>query len=110
MTLKKNIIANYFGQFYVLIISIVMVPFYLKYLGAEAYKIAKSKIDELHKQFESVDFKVGTSGNLPFKSNSFDYVAAINSVYYLDANDTLEKNIATCANVLKSGGIVLHGI
>ncbi len=37
MQLKKNIIANYIGQFYVIIIGIVMVPFYLKYLGAEAY-------------------------------------------------------------------------
>lgn len=35
--LKKNIIANYFGQFYSIIIGIVMVPFYLEYLGAEAY-------------------------------------------------------------------------
>lgn len=34
---KKNILANYFGQFYNIIIGIVMVPFYLKYLGAEAY-------------------------------------------------------------------------
>lgn len=34
---KKNIIANYVGQFYMIIIGIVMVPFYLKYLGAEAY-------------------------------------------------------------------------
>ncbi|MDD5716257.1 MAG: oligosaccharide flippase family protein [Sulfuricurvum sp.] len=37
MRLKKNIIANYFGQFYTIIIGIVMVPFYLKYLGTEAY-------------------------------------------------------------------------
>lgn len=35
--LKKNITANYIGQFYVIIIGIIMVPFYLKYLGAEAY-------------------------------------------------------------------------
>lgn len=35
--IKKNIIANYIGQFYILIIGIVMIPFYLKYLGAEAY-------------------------------------------------------------------------
>jgi O-antigen/teichoic acid export membrane protein len=35
--LKKNILANYFGQFYSIIIGIVMVPFYLKYLGEEAY-------------------------------------------------------------------------
>lgn len=37
MKLKKNIIANYIGQFYTIIIGIVMVPFYLKYLGVEAY-------------------------------------------------------------------------
>ncbi len=35
--LRKNILANYLGQFYNIIIGIVMVPFYLKYLGAEAY-------------------------------------------------------------------------
>ena len=35
--LKKNIIANYIGQFYLLIIAILMVPYYLKYMGVEAY-------------------------------------------------------------------------
>lgn len=35
--LKRNIIANYFGQFYSILIGIIMVPFYLKYLGTEAY-------------------------------------------------------------------------
>ena len=37
MALKHNVIANYIGQFYLLIIAIVMVPFYLEYLGDEAY-------------------------------------------------------------------------
>jgi len=37
MALKKNIIANYLGQFYLIIIGIVVVPFYLQYLGEEAY-------------------------------------------------------------------------
>jgi O-antigen/teichoic acid export membrane protein len=35
--LKKNLLANYIGQFYLIIISIIMVPFYLKYMGSEAY-------------------------------------------------------------------------
>ena len=35
--LKKNIIANYIGQFYLIVIGIIMLPFYLEYLGAEAY-------------------------------------------------------------------------
>jgi O-antigen/teichoic acid export membrane protein len=35
--LKKNVIANYIGQFYSIFIGIFILPFYLKYLGAEAY-------------------------------------------------------------------------
>ncbi len=37
MALKHNIIANYIGRVYLIVIGIVMVPFYLHYLGAEAY-------------------------------------------------------------------------
>lgn len=37
MSLKRNILANYTSQLYVTAIGIVMVPFYLNYMGAEAY-------------------------------------------------------------------------
>lgn len=37
MSLKRNIIANYLGQIYVTLVGIVMLPFYIKYMGAEAY-------------------------------------------------------------------------
>lgn len=37
MSLKKNILANYISQTYVTLIGIVMVPLYIKYMGAEAY-------------------------------------------------------------------------
>lgn len=37
MSLKRNILANYIGQFYVTLVGILMVPMYLKYMGAEAY-------------------------------------------------------------------------
>jgi O-antigen/teichoic acid export membrane protein len=37
MSLGKNILANYASQFYVTLISIVMVPMYIKYMGAETY-------------------------------------------------------------------------
>ena len=36
-SIAKNTIANYIGQIYTIAIGIVMLPFYLKYLGAEAY-------------------------------------------------------------------------
>ena len=37
MSLKRNILANYASQIYVMVIGIVMVPLYIKYMGAEAY-------------------------------------------------------------------------
>jgi O-antigen/teichoic acid export membrane protein len=37
MSLKRNTIANYIGQFYLIGIGIVILPFYLHYLGAAAF-------------------------------------------------------------------------
>jgi len=37
MSLKRNILANYVSQIYVALIGIVMVPMYVRYMGAEAY-------------------------------------------------------------------------
>lgn len=37
MSLKRNIIANYASQLYVTAVGIVMVPLYIRYMGAEAY-------------------------------------------------------------------------
>ena len=37
MSLKRNILANYVSQFYVTLIGIIMVPLYIRYMGAEAY-------------------------------------------------------------------------
>lgn len=35
--IRKNAIANYIGTFYTILIGIVILPFYLKYIGAEAF-------------------------------------------------------------------------
>lgn len=37
MSLKKNLIANYFGQIWIGVIGLAFVPQYIKYLGMEAY-------------------------------------------------------------------------
>jgi O-antigen/teichoic acid export membrane protein len=37
MSLKKNIVANYFGQGWQALMSFAFVPLYIKYLGIEAY-------------------------------------------------------------------------
>ncbi|MCI5140051.1 MAG: hypothetical protein D3922_16960, partial [Candidatus Electrothrix sp. AR1] len=37
MSLKKNIFANYVSQFAQILIGILAMPVYIKYMGAEAY-------------------------------------------------------------------------
>ena len=37
MAVRKNILFNYIGQIYSAVINVAMVPFYIKYMGAEAY-------------------------------------------------------------------------
>ena len=37
MSLKKNIFANYAAQIYVTLIGMIMVPIYVRYMGAESY-------------------------------------------------------------------------
>ncbi len=37
MSLKKNILASYAAQIYVTLVGILILPLYLKYMGAEAY-------------------------------------------------------------------------
>jgi O-antigen/teichoic acid export membrane protein len=39
MSLKRNILANYVGQLYVIAINILLVPLYVKYIGIEAYGV-----------------------------------------------------------------------
>lgn len=37
MSMKKNILANYVSQFYAAVLGVLMVPMYIRYMGAEAY-------------------------------------------------------------------------
>jgi O-antigen/teichoic acid export membrane protein len=37
MSLKRNLVSNYFGQAYTAVIGIVMLPVYVRFMGAEAY-------------------------------------------------------------------------
>lgn len=37
VSLKRNVVANYTSQIYTTLIGIVLIPLYLKYMGAEAY-------------------------------------------------------------------------
>jgi len=78
-------------------------------LGFSSYgiEVSESKVNELRRKFPCNEFKIGISGNIGYDSNFFDYLMAVNSIYYLDENDTLEKNIHECSRVLQDGGVFI---
>lgn len=36
-SIKKNVLFNYLGQFYIAFVGILILPLFLKHMGAEAY-------------------------------------------------------------------------
>lgn len=55
MSLKKNLLANYSSQLYVTLIGILMLPIYIKYMGAEAYGLV-GFFTTLQSWFNLLDF------------------------------------------------------
>lgn len=54
MSLKQNLLANYAGQAYAAVIGIVMLPLYVRYMGAEAYGLVGFSV-MLQAWFQLVD-------------------------------------------------------
>jgi ubiquinone/menaquinone biosynthesis C-methylase UbiE len=54
-----------------------------------------------------VTLKVGTNSSIPFPDDSFDYVLASSSCYYVDAGTNFTENLREYQRVLKPGGILL---
>lgn len=56
------------------------------------------------------DIRVGRNNSLPFEDNSFDYVVASASVYYVDFGTTFEDNMLEILRVLKPGGHIIFSM
>jgi len=76
-------------------------------LNVAGVEVTSSKVIELKQKFIAANFEVGTSSQLPFKEQLFDFLVAVNSIYYLNSQDTLVGNISSCASKLKSKGIFI---
>lgn len=53
------------------------------------------------------ELKVGSNKNIPFEDDSFDYILASSSCYYIDENSSFEDNVREMRRVLKKGGSII---
>jgi ubiquinone/menaquinone biosynthesis C-methylase UbiE len=54
-----------------------------------------------------ISLKVGTNSSIPFADESFDYVLACHSCYYVDKGTTFSDNLREYHRVLKPGGFLI---
>ena len=82
----------------------------LKSLGFKTYglEIKNYMVKKLKKNISKTIFKVGTSDNIPFKNNFFNYIIAYNSIYYLSGiNKKFADNFIEIDRVLKINGYII---
>lgn len=101
MSLKRNILASYVSQFYVTLSGIVMVPFYIRYMGVEAYGLV-GFYAMLQAWFQLLD--MGLTPTIARETARF-YGRAIDSLSYRRLVRALEGVFLTLA--LLGGGIML---
>ena len=55
----------------------------------------------------NAELKKGHNSNIPYIDNSFDYLLACHSCYYVKQDETFESNLFEIQRVLKPGGIFI---
>jgi len=101
LSLKRNILASYVSQFYVTLSGIVMVPFYIRYMGVEAYGLV-GFYAMLQAWFQLLD--MGLTPTMARETARF-YGGAIDSLSYRRLVRALEGVFFTLA--LLGGGVML---
>lgn len=103
MNLKHNILANYASQIYVTAVGILMVPLYIKYMGAEAYGLV-GFFAMLQAWFNLLD--MGLTPTMSRESARF-HGGAINALEYRRLARALEGLFGLIALV---GGVLLFAL
>lgn len=103
MNLKHNILANYASQIYVTAVGILMVPLYIKYMGAEAYGLV-GFFAMLQAWFNLLD--MGLTPTMSRESARF-HGGAINALEYRRLARALEGLFALIALI---GGVLLFAM
>lgn len=103
MSLQKNIAFSYVSQIYVTVIGIIMVPLYIKYMGAEAYGLV-GFFAMLQAWFNLLD--MGLTPTMSRESARF-HGRAINALEYRRLARALEGLFALIALI---GGVLLFAM
>jgi SAM-dependent methyltransferase len=73
-----------------------------KVVGCE---VSPSHVEALNKKFPRLKFVVGVAPALPFSNATFDFVLAVNSIYYLGSpSESLNTHLSEVSRVLRPGG------
>lgn len=74
-------------------------------------EVTQEQIAILEEIFPNQNFITGHSANIPSQNNSFDYILACNSIYYLkDPSDCFSKHLSESCRILKQGGILIFSM
>lgn len=69
-------------------------------------EISIDLLNKLRSHFGNTNFINCPSKQMPFESESFSYIVAVNSIYYLETeNDSLLDNLRESVRILKRGGV-----
>lgn len=96
MSVKKNLIANYLGVGWSALMSIVFVPFYLRFIGADGYGL--------------VGFFVMLSSSLSILDGGLAAVATREASGYLGAKETRRLEIVTLLRTIEILFLVISSI
>jgi len=68
-------------------------------------EISADQIESLKTKYPEISFDLGRSDDLGYEDMCFDYVCAVNSIYYLRDQDTdMSRNLQEALRVLKPNG------
>lgn len=83
-------------------------------LKVSGIEITQAIVDQaqarLSKLGHEADLRVGRNGNIPFESETFDYILACHSCYYCDEGQSLIDNLKEYSRVLKKDGFVIASV
>ncbi len=75
-----------------------------------ATELDAGSVAALTARFPAVDARVGRNRSLPFDDETFDYLLACHTCYYLDPGDTWSDNLAEHVRVLRPGGTFIGSV
>jgi ubiquinone/menaquinone biosynthesis C-methylase UbiE len=88
----------------------------LNQLGFKIYGVEISQtIIELAKQKFApygfpLDLRLGRNANIPFHDKTFDYALGCHAIYYVDAHQHFDDNLAEIARVIKPQGFLIASL